>query len=129
MMRAASSGVRAALRRRLTSKKAARVRSARGYSAGSQALDIVLPPPVLDLDRRGRMQPEALHPSAVHLDHLESVRAHRDPIAGARQPPELAEDVAAEGGIVGVVERGVKLGVELGDRHRAVEPRGAVAAG
>src|SRR5882672_10725972 len=126
MMRAASSGVRAALSRRLTSKNAARCRSARRCSADSHPLDMALAVALLHLGRRRGVQPQALHPAAVHLHHLEGVRADRHAVARARQPPELTEDVAADGGVVGVVEGGVVLGVEFGDRHRSVEPRGAV---
>src|SRR4051812_48858884 len=126
MMRAASSVVRAALSRRLTSKKAARWRSARPCSADFQPLGMALPIALLDLRGRRGMQPQAPHPAAIHLHHLEGVGADRHAIARARQPPELTEDVAADGGVIRIVEGGVVLGVELGDRHRPVEARGAV---
>src|SRR6185437_6160547 len=69
--RAASSGVRAAPSRRLTSKNAARVRSAPGCSAGSQPLAMVLPFRVLHLGRWCGVEAEAVHAAAVHLHHLE----------------------------------------------------------
>src|SRR3954452_10413976 len=72
------------------------------------------------------VQAHRLDSASLHLDHFEGPGTGGHPVSHPGKPAELAEDVAADGGIVGIVEGGVELAVELRNRHRSVDTGGSI---
>src|SRR5438094_691812 len=83
------------------------------------------------LGRRGvflfdRVEAYRLDPPPVHLDHLEGKGPDGHPVTYPGESAEMPEDIASDGRVISVVQRGSVLGVELRDRHRAVQARAAI---